>query len=101
MMSNDIKEFFASSNGDTWYLVFEGKTGDPTVLHRANTASGGAETEMPVAEFLQIAGSHPQGQALRDVLADLSSSEAAHAASVEHTPKYAFPWASKMGHTGD
>ncbi|KPH04614.1 hypothetical protein CO657_31205 (plasmid) [Rhizobium acidisoli] len=100
-MSNDPKEFFASSNGDTWHLVYDGVTGEPTVLHRANMASGGAETRMQVGRFLEIAGSHPQGQALRDILVELSSSEAVDGAAVERKPKYDFPWAPRTGHTGD
>lgn len=67
-MAEKRSEFFASANGDRWFL--ERSEAEPTVIHRANPASGGAETEWSVDDFLKVVGDHPQGQALRNALAE-------------------------------
>jgi len=72
-MPKEPLEFSASANGDKWYLEYENETAEPTVIHRVNAASGGADTKWSVVSFLQVAGDHPQGQALREALAKARS----------------------------
>ncbi|ODR92255.1 hypothetical protein [Sinorhizobium alkalisoli] len=71
MPHGGLKEFAASSNGDKWLLEHDRITGEHIVIHRANTASGGAETRWSMPSFLEVAGDHPQGQALREALLDI------------------------------
>lgn len=88
-MVKEASEFFASSNGDRWYLEQGEDAAEPTVIHRANMASGGAETRWSVVSFFRVAGNHPQGQALRDALAKTRLTETA--ARVAPT----YPWTPK------
>ena len=74
-MPRGLKEFAGSSNGDKWFLEHDRITGGHIVIHRANTASGGAETRWSIPSFLEVAGDHPQGQALREALLDIRSLE--------------------------
>lgn len=97
-MPEEATEFAASSNGDKWFLEQDFSTGERTVIHRGNAASGGTETSWPIASFLEIFGEHPQGHALR---------EAVHAihhegqATVGGSPTSSFPWARKPNGTKD
>jgi CheY-like chemotaxis protein len=77
-------EFSVSSNGDKWFLDYEGAAGDHSVIHRASDASGGTETTWSVSNFLELFGDHPQGQALRQLLHNLRPN-AGHS-STEGTP---------------
>lgn len=74
-MPRGLKGFAASSNGDKWFLEHDRITGEHIVIHRADTASGGAETRWSIPGFLEVAGDHPQGQALREALLDIRSLE--------------------------
>ncbi|GGG22728.1 hypothetical protein GCM10010924_60330 [Rhizobium wenxiniae] len=74
-MNETKSEFFISANGDRWFLERDGNATEPTVVHRANPASGGTETRGSVDDFLKVAGHHPQGDALRYALAEPSSLE--------------------------
>ncbi|MCA1408390.1 hypothetical protein I6F26_31040 [Ensifer sp. IC3342] len=74
-MPQGLKEFAMSSNGDKWFLEHDRMTGEHFVIHRANTASGGAATRWSIASFLEVAGDHPQGQALREALRNIRSLE--------------------------
>ncbi|MDR6819963.1 hypothetical protein J2X76_005160 [Neorhizobium sp. 2083] len=67
-MYETTSEFYASANGDKWFLE-RGETA-PSVIHRANPASGGAETRWSVDDFLKVAEDHPQVAALRNALAE-------------------------------
>ncbi|WP_373414753.1 hypothetical protein [Ensifer aridi] len=64
-----------SSNGDKWFLEHDRITGEHIVIHRANSASGGAETRWSITSFLAVAGDHPQGQALHEALRNIRSLE--------------------------
>ena len=93
-------EFAVSSNGDKWFVEQDEATGDLIVIHRANIASGGTETRWSVSSFLEIAGDHPQGQTLREVLRNLSSSEDPsdrEVSPVAPKPLGKFPWDHKSG----
>jgi hypothetical protein len=66
-------KIYASSNGDRWFLV-QSPDGQPLeVEHRANAASGGTITRLPLASFLHAGNQGPEHQALRDLLQDRSA----------------------------
>jgi hypothetical protein len=88
-MDGKTSEFFASANGDHWFL--ERGEAETTVIHRANPASGGAETRSSVDDFLKIAGDHPQGQALRGLLAKPGGMENGADAEPGNSPTV-YPW---------
>ncbi len=94
-MNGTNSAFFASANGDKWFLEQDGSASEPTVIHRANPASGGAETRWSADDFLKIAGDHPQGDALRSALAEPSGLEdggdAQPAAEPDKAPTV-YPW---------
>ena len=86
-------EFAASSNGDKWFLEHDGAAGEH-VIHRANIASGGTETRWSISSFLEVAGDHPQGQALREALRDIRFLEGGSRSEgllVEPKPLSSFP----------
>lgn len=58
----------SSSNGDDW-VVEKHESGACNVLHRANAASGGFETRMPLDEFLERGGAGPEVEAVRKATA--------------------------------
>lgn len=64
--------FAESSNGDRWLLEHDVVAGGQVIIHRANLASGGTETRTSVSQFLQAAGDHPEGRALREALDDFA-----------------------------
>ncbi|BDA84196.1 hypothetical protein Sa4125_17380 [Aureimonas sp. SA4125] len=59
---------YRSANGDDWLLATD-ESGVRTVVHRANPASGGTQTTMPVEEFLERGGGSPEAAAVRAALA--------------------------------
>lgn len=63
------KQFFASSNGDRWFLG-RSSAGSKTaaVAHRANVPSGGTETVLEVPAFLSKDIGSPQRDALLELL---------------------------------
>jgi hypothetical protein len=83
-------EFAASSNGDKWFLEHDGAAGEHIVIHRANIASGGTETRWSISSFLEVAGDHPQGQALRDIRF-LEGESRSEGLLVEPKPLSSFP----------
>jgi len=92
-MYEATSEFYASANGDKWFLE-RGEAG-PSVTHRANPASGGAEMRWSVDDFLKVAEDHPQGAALRNALAEPGSLEKAGnpqpAGELDKAPPV-YPW---------
>lgn len=103
-MAEEPKEFAVSSNGDTWFLEQDGATRDHIVIHRANLAAGGTETRWSISSFLEVAGDHPQGQALREVLRGIRSLEGVSKSEdplVEPKPSRSFPWVLKSNRTED
>jgi hypothetical protein len=60
---------YRSPNGDDWFAVTDEATGEVSVLHRPNAASGGRESRVPAAEFLERgAPGGPEHRALREFL---------------------------------
>jgi hypothetical protein len=64
-MTELIVEFWASSNGDRWFLV---QNEQSMVTHQANAPSGGARKNVPVSDFLQNDHGSPQHYALLRLL---------------------------------
>ncbi|WEX74819.1 hypothetical protein PYH37_000106 [Sinorhizobium numidicum] len=98
------KEFAESSNGDKWFLEHDRAAGEHIVIHRANIASGGTETRWSISGFLEVAGDHPQGQALREALRDIRSLEGeprSEASLIEPRPSSWFPWFIKSDRAED
>lgn len=60
--------FYASSNGDVWFLTRDPSSGAGTVTHRPNARSGGKTSYINVDQFLQESPDGPQHQALRRLL---------------------------------
>jgi hypothetical protein len=60
--------FYASENGDQWYLFREPGSNGLRVRHQPNRASGGRASTVEVSEFLKE-GHGPQHQALLELLA--------------------------------
>jgi hypothetical protein len=66
--TQEIDDFYRSSNGDRWRLVRDTETGHRTVRHEPNLSSGGCVTETPVEEWLDRTGASPENTALRVLL---------------------------------
>lgn len=65
---NNLQQFSSSSNGDRWFLLTEEATQQAFVLHKANEPSGGHQTQMPVADFLNQKPFGPEREALINIL---------------------------------
>ena len=63
-----IDDFYRSSNGDRWRLVWNVETGHRTVRHEPNLSSGGRITETPMEDWLDRTGTSPENAALRLLL---------------------------------
>ena len=67
------KQFYASSNGDTWDLVTDGER--VFVLHHPNLASGGAAKQIELSAFLAHEPHTAQNVALIRLIGTLVSKE--------------------------
>jgi len=65
---NNLQLFSSSSNGDRWFLLTDEATQQAFVLHKANEPSGGHQTQMPVADFLNQRPFGPEREALISIL---------------------------------
>ena len=65
---NNLQQFSSSPNGDRWYLFTDEATQQAFVLHKANGPSGGHQTHMPVADFLNQRPFGPEREALISIL---------------------------------
>jgi hypothetical protein len=63
-MSDEYREFAASSNGDRWLLGRDPASGVAYVLHQANQPSGGARTRIEIIDFLESGRVSPEHHAL-------------------------------------
>ena len=63
------KQFYASSNGDTWDLVREGE--QVFVLHRPNLSSGGTQKQVALSAFLALEPHTAQNVALVGLIGTL------------------------------
>ena len=62
--NSDVKQLYASSNGDVWLLMRDRQAGSVFVRHQANMQSGGRVTDTALEDFLKQAGEPPEKQAL-------------------------------------
>ena len=51
-MTDQLREFSASPNGDRWFLGRHEGTMNGYVVHKANQPSGGANTHIEIGAFL-------------------------------------------------
>jgi hypothetical protein len=68
---SDLREFYASSNGDRWLLGRRAGTREAYVVHQANVPSGGARTDLDLDAFLGQAPESPQREALLRLIGTL------------------------------
>lgn len=68
-MTDRTRDLYRSDNGDRWRLVRD-DTGRVFVRHEANLSSGGAVTDIPLAEFLR-GGMGPEQQELIRLIGSL------------------------------
>jgi hypothetical protein len=59
---------YKSSNGDSWALTLDPKTGARAVMHRPNPQSGGQVSYIEIDKFLSEQANGPEHQALRRLL---------------------------------
>ena len=59
MTDKQDKEFYASSNGDTWSLSRDPASGRLAVMHQPNANSGGNRSYTNVDEFLRTSPAGP------------------------------------------
>jgi hypothetical protein len=63
-----MKELYASPNGDRWYLAYSPERQRAFVRHIPNEASGGAPSNIELADFLSRDGNPPEKQALMHLI---------------------------------
>ncbi|MCB4823597.1 hypothetical protein [Roseicella aerolata] len=66
-----VRELYASSNGDRWFLARDPGSGRVFVRHEPNAASGGRKAEFEIGEFLARGGQGPEHQALLRLIGSL------------------------------
>ena len=64
-MSDEGRELYRSSNGDSWHLVREPRSGRVFVRHEPNLASGGDVSLIEIADFLKQGHGPEQTELLR------------------------------------
>jgi hypothetical protein len=65
-MTTQRRQLYISSNGDKWFLCRE-RSGGVVVSHEPSPESGGAASQVDVAEFLAKDHQGPEHQALRQI----------------------------------
>jgi hypothetical protein len=71
-MSEHLREFSASPNGDRWFLGRNETTMNGYIVHKANEPSGGAETHIEIGAFLNRTPSGtPEHEALLRLIGTL------------------------------
>jgi hypothetical protein len=70
-MPDDLREFYASSNGDRWSLSRDNATQSIYVVHRANEPSGGKTTHFELGAFLVEGRGSPERAALLQLIGTL------------------------------
>lgn len=73
-IARPLREFYASSNGDRWFLDRDDE-GQAFVTHRANQSSGGATTHIDISTFLNNGAGSPECVALRRLLGTLAEND--------------------------
>ena len=65
------REFYASSNGDRWFLVRD-EAGQAFVRHQANEPSGGQSTRVDIGPFLTRGPPGPEHEELLRLIGTLA-----------------------------
>ncbi|SKA26674.1 hypothetical protein [Consotaella salsifontis] len=76
-MSEIMREFASSSNGDRWFLCRDEVTANGYVLHQANLPSGGSKSRIEIGDFLGRGSSSPEHQALLHLIGTLVNAPSA------------------------
>jgi hypothetical protein len=66
-----LREVYASENGDRWQLGCDVASGRVFVRHEANLPSGGHVTDVELAAFLSGPGHRPEHRALIHIIGNL------------------------------
>ena len=66
-----LREVYASENGDRWQLGCDVASGRVFVRHEANLPSGGRVTDVELAAFLSGPGHRPEYRALIHIIGNL------------------------------
>jgi len=69
-MTDQLREFYASTNGDRWFIG-RGDFSKAFVLHKANGPSGGSATRIEVGDFLGGNADAPECSALLRLIGTL------------------------------
>jgi hypothetical protein len=69
-MGSERREFYLSSNGDSWHLCRD-KEHIVVVVHEPNETSGGQHSLISLSTFLRPENKGPEHQALRLLIAQL------------------------------
>jgi hypothetical protein len=69
-MSSERREFYLSTNGDSWHLCRD-QVHDVIVVHEPNQNSGGRTSTIELGNFLRSENRGPEHQALRALIATL------------------------------
>lgn len=67
----ELREFYASENGDCWQLARHAVSGRVFVRHQANLPSGGHVSDIDLATFLGRQSGSPERQALTNLISVL------------------------------
>ena len=67
----ELREFYASTNGDRWQLARRAASGKVFVRHQANLPSGGHVTDVDLAAFLGGPAGSPERVALTELISRL------------------------------
>ena len=71
-MQTNTCEFYASTNGDKWFLRHEVESGHVYVKHVANRSAGGQQTDSEVDAFLHRSTGSPEREALLRLIGTLA-----------------------------
>jgi hypothetical protein len=63
-MAVEMRELYASPNGDRWYLARDVESGQVFIRHQPNRPSGGKAADLEVGAFLRGGGQGPEHQEL-------------------------------------
>ena len=71
-MPGERREIYRSSNGDSWFLARDPKSGHGIIIHEPNQSSGGKPSFKAIGEFLLLGADGPEHQALLRLIGTLA-----------------------------
>ena len=69
------RQLYSSANGDRWFLVRDGESGQVFVRHEPNLPSGGNASTIEIGTFLSQGPRGPEHQALLGLIGSLVDNE--------------------------